>query len=81
MTGGVYGGILAEGPLDIVGGRDLLECGLHAPDLAGILGDGAITGELSRASDVVDHLLGPFFGVLVRRRHGTYQFNISTFVI
>ena len=72
MTSGVYGGVSVEGPLE-VGGRDLLKRGLHAPDLAGVLGDGAIAGELSRASDVVDHLLGPFFGVLVRRRRGTCQ--------
>ena len=62
-----------EGPLDIVGGWDLLKGGLHAPDLAGVLGDGAIAGELSRAGDVVDHLLGPFFGVLVGKKRGTSQ--------
>lgn len=40
-------------------------CGLHAPDLTSVLGNGAIAGELATSSDVVDHLLGPFLGVLV----------------
>lgn len=38
--------------------------GLHAPDLAGVLGDGAIAGELPTAGNIVNRLLGPFFGVL-----------------
>lgn len=49
----------------VIWGREFLQCGLHAPDLTGILGNGAIAGELARPSDVVDHLLGPFFGVLM----------------
>lgn len=51
--------------LFIIGGRDLLKGGLHAPDLTGILGNGAVTGELARSGNVVDHLLGPFLGVLM----------------
>lgn len=54
---------LRTSPLQI-GGGEFLQCGLHAPDLAGILGDGAVTGELTAACNVVDHLLGPFLGVL-----------------
>lgn len=49
----------------VIWGREFLQCGLHAPDLTGILGNGAIAGELATPSDVVDHLLGPFFGVLM----------------
>lgn len=40
---------------------------LHPPDLTGVLGDGAIAGELATASNVVNRLLGPFFGVLMWR--------------
>lgn len=43
---------------------DFFQCGLHAPDLTGVLGDGAIAGELTTAGNVVNRLLGPFFGVL-----------------
>lgn len=50
----------------IVGSRELLQRGLHAPDLAGVLGNGAVTGELATSSNIVDHLLGPFLGVLAR---------------
>lgn len=49
----------------VVGGREFLERWLHAPDLASILGNGAVTGELATSGDVVDHLLGPFLGVLM----------------
>lgn len=49
----------------IVGSGDLVQTGLHAPDLPGILGNGAVTGEFTRASNVMDHLLGPLFGVLL----------------
>lgn len=45
---------------------ELLQCGLHAPDLAGVLGNGAVTGELATSGNIVDHLLGPFLRVLVR---------------
>lgn len=51
----------------VIGGRDFLQCGLHAPDLTGILGNGAIAGELATSSNVIDHLLGPFLGVLMGR--------------
>ncbi len=50
----------------VVRGWKFLECGLHAPDLPGVLADGAIAGELSTSGNVVDHLLGPFLGVLMR---------------
>lgn len=49
----------------VVRSREFLQGGLHAPDLPSVLGNGAIAGELARSSDVVDHLLGPFFWVLV----------------
>ena len=52
----------------LVGGGQLLQCGLHAPDLTGVLRDGAVAGELAAAGDVVDNLLGPFLGVLSRRQ-------------
>ena len=48
----------------LVGAGDLLQAGLHSPDFASVLGDGAVAGELATASDVVDHLLGPLLGVL-----------------
>lgn len=48
----------------IVRSSDLLQAGLHAPDLPGILGDGAVTGEFATAGDVVNHHLGPLFRVL-----------------
>lgn len=48
----------------LVGGRDLLAGGLDPPDLAGVLGDGAVAGELSGSPNVPDHLLCPLLGVL-----------------
>lgn len=45
---------------------ELLQCGFHAPDLAGVLGNGAVTGELATSGNIVDHLLGPFLRVLVQ---------------
>lgn len=42
----------------------LLQCGLHTPDLTGVLGDGTIAGELARTGDVEDHFLGPLLGFL-----------------
>lgn len=51
----------------VIRGRDFLQRGLHAPDLTGILGNGAIAGELATSSNVIDHLLGPFLGVLMGR--------------
>lgn len=48
----------------VIGGGDFLKRGLHAPDLTSILGNGAVTGELATPSNVVDHLLGPFLGIL-----------------
>lgn len=50
----------------IVRSGKFLHGGLHAPDLPSVLGNGAIAGELARSGDVVDHLLGPFFWVLMR---------------
>lgn len=53
-----------RGSAGVVGGTDPLHAGLHAPDLPGVLGNGAVAGELPTASDVVDHLPGPLRGVL-----------------
>lgn len=50
----------------IVRSWDLLQTGLHAPDLPGILGNGAIAGEFARAGNVMDHHLGPLFRVLLK---------------
>lgn len=49
----------------VIRGGKLLKCGLHAPDLTSILGNGAIAGELATSGNVVDHLLGPFLRVLM----------------
>lgn len=54
-----------------VGGRDLQVRGLHAPDVAGVLRDGAVTGELARAGNVPDDLLGPLLGILQGSRGGS----------
>lgn len=40
--------------------------GLRTPDVVGVLRDGPVTGELARAGDVPDDLLGPLLGVLQR---------------
>lgn len=62
----------------IIRGSDLLQTGLHAPDLPGILGNGAVTGEFTTASNVMDHLLGPFFRVLlIHRGVGGYVNNME----
>lgn len=50
--------------LFVIWSGELFQRGLHSPDLTSVLGDGAITGELATAGNVVNHLLGPFFGVL-----------------
>ena len=42
--------------------------GLHAPDLPGILADGAVAGELPGRSDVQDALLRPLCGFLEEKR-------------
>lgn len=47
-----------------VGRWDLQVGGLYAPDLSCILGDSAVTGELARAGNILDHLLGPLLGIL-----------------
>lgn len=47
-----------------VGGWDLQVGGLYAPDLPCILSDGPVTGELARAGNIPDHLLGPLLGIL-----------------
>lgn len=48
----------------VIGSWDLLHTGFHTPDFTSILSNGAITRELARCSDVVNHLLGPFLGFL-----------------
>lgn len=69
LVRGGWGGSFVDCPggtsVHVVGGGEFLQRGLHAPDLTGVLGDGAVAGELSGSGDVVDHLLGPFLGVLV----------------
>ena len=62
----------------VIRGSDLLQVGLHSPDLLGILGDGTVTGELPRASDVVDHLLGPLFRVLSGWRKRVNNSEVQT---
>lgn len=52
--------------LKIIWGGDFPQAGFHTPDLLGVLGDGAIAGEFSTASNIVDHFLGPLFRVLLR---------------
>lgn len=54
----------------VVRSSDLLQTGLHAPDLPGILGDGAVAGEFTTAGDVMDHHLGPLLRVLLIHREG-----------
>ena len=49
----------------VIRGRKHIIGGLHSPDLASILGDRPVTGELAAAGNVVNRLLGPFLGVLV----------------
>lgn len=61
----------------LIGRRDLDVGWLHAPDLAGVLRDGSVAGELPAGSDVVDHHLGPLFGVLRKKRGGASQRLIS----
>lgn len=51
--------------LFVIWSGEFFQSRLHPPDLTGVLGDGAIAGELATASNVVNHLLGPFFGVLM----------------
>lgn len=48
----------------IIRSSNLLQGRFHSPDLPGVLTDGAVAGELSTASDVMDHHLGPLFRVL-----------------
>lgn len=52
----------------VVWGCYLLQTRLHAPDLTGVLADGAVTGEFSTTSNVVDDHLGPFFGILFQNQ-------------
>lgn len=54
----------------IVWGRDPFQAGLHAPDLPGVLGNGAVAGEFTTACNVMDHHLGPFLGILLVERDG-----------
>lgn len=51
-----------------VGRRDLRGRRFDPPDLAGVLGDGPVAGELSGCGDVTDHHPGPLFGVLKGNR-------------
>ena len=41
---------------------------LDSPDLAGVLRDGLVAGELSGGGNVRDHHIGPLFGVLSGNR-------------
>lgn len=59
----------------VIWGGNLLQTGLHSPDLSCVLGDGAVTGEFSTAGDVMDHLLGPLLRVLVNRGEGDIKNN------
>lgn len=59
----------------VIWGGNLLQTGLHSPDLSCVLGDGAVTGEFSTAGDVMDHLLGPLLRVLVNRGEGDIENN------
>lgn len=56
--------LLQSDLMGVIGCCDFLQAGLHAPDLTGILADGAVTGEFATTSNVVDDLLGPFLSVL-----------------
>lgn len=47
-----------------MGGGQLLPGGFHAPDLARVLGDGAVRRELAGRRDVLDDHLGPLRLVL-----------------
>ena len=60
--------------------RDLDVGRLHAPYIPGVLGDGAVAGELARSCDIPDDLLGPFLWVLqnIQERGAFY---IDDFVI
>lgn len=63
----------------VVWGCDLLQTGLHAPDLTSVLGDGAVAGEFAATSNVVDYHLGPFFSVLFEneeKEHVSSQFQL-----
>lgn len=62
MSALIYGGFKF---LFVIRSGDFFQRRLHPPDLPGVLGDGTVAGELAAASDVVNHLLGPFFGFLM----------------
>lgn len=49
----------------VIRGSDLVQGRFHSPDLTGVLGDGAVAGELATACNVKDHLPCPLFCVLV----------------
>lgn len=53
--------------LMIIWGSDLLQARFHTPDLLRVLGNGTIAGEFTTAGNVVDHLLGPLFWVLLNQ--------------
>lgn len=64
----------------IVRGGDLLQTRLHAPDFPGILRNSAVTGEFTTASNIMDHLLGPLFRVLLGDRRRTKRAEICSAV-
>lgn len=59
-----------------VGGWDLQVGGLYAPDLPCVLSDGPVAGELARAGNILDHLLGPLLGILSEKEE-TINFQQS----
>lgn len=61
----------------VVWGCDLLQTGLHAPDLTSVLADGAVAGEFATASNVVDDHLGPFFSILLENEEEEQVSNKS----
>ena len=48
----------------LVGGRDLHAGRFDTPNLPGVFGDGAVAGEFTGTSNVLDDHLSPFFRVL-----------------
>ena len=55
--------------------RQLVPGRLDAPDLAGVLGDGAVARELARRRDVLDAHLGPHELVLKTKKQTNKQTN------
>lgn len=64
----------------VVRSCDLLQTGLHAPNLSGVFRNSAVAGELAAAGDVVDDHLGPLFRILLTpESHGDQQ-NIYIYI-